>query len=389
MFHLPIYRTLTGVNGMTSITSLKTKVTNLTLLLGSAAVMSLGINTRAMAAAMYDLTDLGNLGQPFSFAYDINDKGQVVGYSGDYLIRAFLWKRSTGITDLGTLPETDDSVANGINNAGKVVGSSGNRAFLWNPSTGMSEIPTLSSANAINNAGKVVGSSGNRAFLWNPSTGTTDLGTLPGASSSSATDINDAGQVVGDADNHAFLWGESTGMTDLGTLPDKNSSSAAAINNFGQVVGTSGNSDDSISSRAFLWSDSTGMVNLGTLPSQDPDNPDYTASSALDINDAGQVVGYSVQPYRSNAFLWSNSTGMVDLNTLIDPGLDWQLGAATGINNQGQIIGYSRFGSFDYRAFLLTPKSSQPVPEPMTIGGSIIAGAALLYLRRRQHRLSR
>jgi probable HAF family extracellular repeat protein len=79
------------------------------------------------------------------------------------------------------------------------------------------------------------------------------------------------------------------------------------------------------------------------------------------------------------------STGMVDLNTLIDPGLDWQLDAATGINNRGQIIGYSRFGSFDYRAFLLTPKSSQPVPEPMTIGGSIIAGAALLYLRRRQH----
>lgn len=371
---------------MTSIKSLKTKVQNLTLLFSSATVMSLGINASAMAAAMYDVTDLGNLGQPFSFAYGINDTGEVVGYSGDYSVSAFLWNRSTGMTDLGTLPGTSESVAYDINNAGQVVGWTNGGAFLWNRGTGMTRISTLSSANAINNAGQVVGSSGNRALLWSPSTGTTDLGTLPSQDSSSASDINNLGQVVGDSGDRAFLWNENTGMRDLGTLPGKNSSSASAINNLGQVVGGSGNSNEFPSSRAFLWDETTGMQDLGTLPSQVPEDPDYTESYASDINDAGQVVGSSLSAFSPTAFLWSNSTGMVDLNTLIDPDSGWRLDTATAINNQGQIVGYSRFSSFDYRAFLLTPKSSQPVPEPMTIGGSMLAGAALLYLRRRQHR---
>lgn len=380
---------------MTSITNLKTivksQVKNLTLLLGSTAA-TLGINASAMAAVMYDVTELGSLGEPFSYAYDINDRGEVVGYFGDYLNRAFLWKSSTGINDLGTLPGKDNSVANGINNAGKVVGYSDNRAFLWNRNTGMVDLGTLpnqssSEAIAINNQDQVVGVSGDRAFLWNRNNGMTNLGTLPGGASSSATDINDAGQVVGNSDNRAFLWNESQGMQNLGTLPNKDFSSAAAINNFGQVVGFSGNINDDYSDRAFLWSENTGAINLGTLPSRFPEFPDDTASYAYDINDAGQVVGLASVPYNT-AFLWSESTGMVDLNTLIEPNSEWQLDVATAINNRGQIVGYSRFGSFDYRAFLLTPKSPPSVPEPMTIGGSIIAGAALLYLRLRQYRLS-
>ena len=381
---------------MTSITSLitkvKTKVKNFTLLLGSATVISLGINASAMAAAMYDITDLGNLdgqfGDLFTEPSSINDRGQVVGSSRGDIYHAFLWNRNTGITDLGTLPGTFESFANDINNAGLVVGFSGNRAFLWKRSTGMTEIPTLSGANAINNAGLVVGSSGNRAALWNPSTGTTDLGTLPGKDSSSASDINDTGLVVGSSGDRAFLWNKSTGMLDLGTLPGKSSSSAAAINNLGQVVGASSNSNEFMSSRAFLWSETTGTIDLGTLPSQVPDDPDFSESYAADINDAGQVVGSSYSAFSPTAFIWSKSTGIVDLNALIDPDSGWRLDVATAINNRGQIVGYSRFGSFDYRAFLLTPKSSQPVPEPMTIGGSILAGAALLYLRRRQNRLS-
>ncbi len=156
---------------MTAIASLtikvKTKVKNLTLLLGTATVMSLGINASAMAAAMYDITELGNLGQPFSYPYDINDRGQVVGSSGDTVVRAFLWNRSTGMADLGTLSETDYlASASGINNAGQVVGSSDNRAFLWNANTGMTDFSNLagrpsSSANAINNAGQIVADSNN------------------------------------------------------------------------------------------------------------------------------------------------------------------------------------------------------------------------------------
>jgi probable HAF family extracellular repeat protein len=379
---------------MTSITSLKTKVKTkvkkLTVLFGSAAVMALGMNASAMAATMYDVTDLGDLAQrlSFDFSYGINDAGQVVGSSGFVPNRAFLWNSSTGMTDLGTLPGGRDSYAYGINNAGQVVGSSDGQGFLWTRSTGMTALGT-SGANAINNAGQVVGGE-NRAFLWSSSTGSTDLGTLPGGSSSRASDINDNSQVVGtsstsDGTSHAFLWNSSTGMTDLGTLPNKNSSSASAINNAGQVVGNSGSTFNG--RRAFLWSSSTGMVDLGLPPGRYPAS-DSDSSSANDINDLGQVVGSSDSTFNGRrAFLWSSDTGMVELNTLIDPGI--RLDTATAINNKGQIVANSRVSSYEHRTYLLTPKSSTPVPEPLTTGGTILAGAGLVYLRRRYGRLHR
>ncbi|KAB8316387.1 DUF3466 family protein [Tolypothrix campylonemoides VB511288] len=374
---------------MASITSLKTKVKTkvkkLTVLFGSAAVMTLGMNASAMAATMYDVTDLGNLGQPFTFGYGINDAGQVVGSSGIVPNRAFLWNSSSGMTDLGTLPGGTNSYAYDINNAGQVVGSSDGAGFLWTSSTGMTPLGT-STANAINNAGQVVGGE-NRAFLWSSSTGSTDLGTLPGASSSSASDINDNSQVVGTSSSRAFLWNSSTGMTSLGTLPNKNTSFASAINNAGQVVGNSGNSNASQGSRAFLWSSDTGMIDLGLPPGRFPAS-ESDWSFANDINDLGQVVGGSNSGLNGpRAFLWSSSTGMVDLNTLIDPGI--RLDSATAINNQGQIVANRRVSSFDHRTYLLTPKSSTPVPEPLTTGGSILAGTGLLYLRRRYGRLHR
>jgi probable HAF family extracellular repeat protein len=86
------------------------------------------------------------------------------------------------ITDLGTLPGGDSSVAFGINNRGQVVGSS-----------------TAAS-----------GEFRDHAFVWENGK-MTDLGTLPGAGDSVAFDINDRGQVVGwstlaSDPGHAVLW---------------------------------------------------------------------------------------------------------------------------------------------------------------------------------------
>jgi probable HAF family extracellular repeat protein len=85
------------------------------------------------------LTDLGNLGGTFSFAGNINNRGQVIGASGlhgDTTAHAFLWTKDSGMKDLGTLPADFSSLAKGINDKGQVVGQScdigGNcRAFLW------------------------------------------------------------------------------------------------------------------------------------------------------------------------------------------------------------------------------------------------------------------
>jgi probable HAF family extracellular repeat protein len=337
-------------------------------------------------AAGYTLTALGNLagGSNQSNAAGINDAGQVVGTSAAATgARAFLWDAVGGMQDLGVLPEGSGSSARGINNAGQVVGSSLHvsqppRAFLWDPVGGMQYLGDLpggivrSDAHGINDAGQVVGSSaaeigtntGRRAFLWDAVGGMQDLGSLPGGGiGSDARGINNAGQVVGDSaaarGEPAFIWDPVGGMQDL--VPGGSDSIALAINNSEQVVGAS-------AGRAFLWDATNGMQDLGALPGDG-------YSHADDINDAGQVVGYS--RYRVaglccyyHAFLWDAVGGMQNLNDLIDPGLGAILEFAHAINASGQIVGVGTIDGYS-QAFLLTPIADVPVPAalPLMLGG--------------------
>lgn len=156
-------------------------------------------------------------------ATDINDAGQVVGAAsyGDpsaSVPHAVLWQNGS-IQDLGYLSGSDRSWAYAINNAGQVVGSS-NHAFLWQNGS-MQDLGTLggsiSDAYDINDGGQVVGQSltaaqGYHAFLWENEQ-MKDLNTLIPTDSGwvlvEARAINKRGQIAGygriNGQAHAFL----------------------------------------------------------------------------------------------------------------------------------------------------------------------------------------
>jgi len=322
------------------------------------------------AVIEYEVIDLGTLGGNESYAYSINDVGQIVGSArfntgGDVHATLFDSTRVGNNIDLDPLGGWW-STANSINNVGQIVGRAKNnqgslRAFLFD-STGDGnniDLGTLggfeSSAMSINNAGQIVG----YAQAWpshpdwyRPATlfdatgagNNIDLGTLEPYLSSVAHSINDAGQIVG------FAWQatlfDSTGTSNNISLGGYESV-AWSINNVGQIVGRE-------DGRATLF-DSTGAENnidLGTLGGED--------SEANAINDAGQIVGHAQDSngqWYATLFDATGSGNNINLNTLINPLSNWTLTTATDINRYGWIVGWGTNPAGEQHAFLLSPQS--------------------------------
>ncbi|GAA1730082.1 hypothetical protein GCM10009809_27020 [Isoptericola hypogeus] len=94
-------------------------------------------------------------------ALAINDAGYVIGGSLlDGVLHAVRWTPDGQIEDLGILPGMGDSVAQGINADGDVVGRSGHQAFVWTAEEGMRGLPHLGfagTAQAITDEGLVLG----------------------------------------------------------------------------------------------------------------------------------------------------------------------------------------------------------------------------------------
>jgi probable HAF family extracellular repeat protein len=306
-------------------------------------------NPGGSAGPTYDVILLG-APRPGSGNIDrrgIADGGIVAGTSSadpDALGRAFLYNGKTEI-DIGTLGG-GFARATGVNRCGQVTGWSTRadgtaHAFLYDGS--MHDLGTLGGSEsfglAINNCGKVTGwavaaNGQTHAFLYDGKA-MQDLGSFLGQSSGEA--INDVGQVVGAAYErtgglmHAFLYDSRTGgpMLDLHTLGF--SSFAVDINNAGQVVGGWREAGDTAPLRGFYY-EAGVMRDIGTL------GGDFTVVN--DINNAGIAVGVSALADRTERGFVYDGTTMTSIGTLPTHRLSY----AAAINASGLVVGNSSTG---------------------------------------------
>ncbi|MFH1616137.1 MAG: HAF repeat/PEP-CTERM domain-containing protein, partial [Planctomycetota bacterium] len=95
-------------------------------------------------------------------------------------------------------------------------------------------------------------------------------------------------------------------------------------------------------------------------------------------NNLGQIVGYAYtasEQWHATLFDPTGAGNNIDLNTLIDPSLGWELLMATAINDSGWIVGAGSNPAGKTEAFLL-----KPIPEPLTL---VMIAAGTFFLRQK------
>lgn len=313
------------------------------------------------ADALYTITAL-----PAAFSpSDINNAGQMAGvvYAGSAGPHAAIYTDGA-VTDLGAIGATW-SFASAINEAGAVAGNfdtaaGASHAFLY--LNGVMHDIGAANALGLNAAGDVVGQTynahGASGFLYHAGT-MTEIGHLGTGITSLAAAINDSGQIVGESDtaaelhapSHPYLYDHGT-LVDLGTLAGREVNSAVVINNAGQVAGYSESANGGM--HAFFYEDGV-MTDLGSFGGLD-----VTIGG---MNQLGQVVGTGNTWDGPDVPFISSNGALIDLNTLIDATVGWTITSALDINDHGQIIADAcRAGQCS--AVRLDLASA--VPEPVT-----------------------
>lgn len=356
-------------------------------------VLALLSTVTSVARAGYEITDLGVLsgGAGSSQGSAVSPAGLVTGTTttGSGETHGFLYNPATGgLTDLGP------GAGVAVNTGGTVVGSAtvaGGQThafeFASGRATDLGTMPgwTGSAATGINDSGVVVGTSVlaqgvTHAFAVDATGKVNDLGAF-GAYGAQANGINALGVIVGSVEyssgvTHAYRVVLGGGIQDLGGLSGANSLSfGLAINNAGEVVGYGGSA---AAPTAFRSLPDNTLQDLGTLPGA-------IRGQANAVNRFGQIVGTAVyNAGASQAFYFSDRTGMLNLSQALVNGQGWDVKTATGINDFGQITGTAVYNGATH-AFLLTPILTA-VPEPSSVcltGLGLLAWLAARACRRR------
>ena len=347
----------------------------------------------ALTAWGQQVQELPTLGGANARAYDINDLGQIVGFSthpGEAVAEATIWNSDIP-TGLGVPAGTDFSFANAVNNNGEVAGYSeigtvpdqpGNvkTATFWDAlgafDIGTSMGLTRSIAFDINDNGVVAlqgdhpGEFGQTAgFAWSMSMGGTQAGPDLLYKFAANNGIDNLNNLVGEAavsfDGGQAIYTNFNGLgwdvgIEIGPQAVRASARANAISDTGIVVGQAGEDGIHVFEAAIFTLDSLGFEAgedgkpVAWLDKLD----DFDDSNALDVNDTGLIVGESSQFGEAGvdrrAVVWVDEN-IFDLNHLLRPNSDFQkLVSATGVNNGGAIVGYGQLSNGDVRPFVVT-----------------------------------
>jgi len=198
------------------------------------------------------------------------------------------------------LPGAAETVANGIDMLGRVVGhyqnDTGTHGFLLEPDGALVTIDfpgaRWTAAFGVNNAGQIVGgygstdkATGRHGYLL--SGGSFSSFDVPGSIDTVARGINSRGQIVGeymapDGVRHGFrLSGGSYASVEF---PESGAGSANGINDSGQIVGLAGAGP---SSSGFLFN--SGSYSRITLP-------DSVYTEPYGVNNLGDIAGREAFP---------------------------------------------------------------------------------------------
>ena len=309
----------------------------------------LGVDPRALSPSLDEMSvaaadgfiaplavELGTLYGGYSIAYDVNDGGAVVGESDQ---RAFVWTPGAGIKELPGLVPNQPAGARAVNADGWVAGwaraaDGQSHAVKWSPKGVVRDLGTVvaggySSATGINRSGQVTGTASDAygrdvGFLHD---GATMAGLLaPGQSNCEGRAINDQGVVALACASHygggrGFRYAAGS-YEILGVLNGGDRTDVRGINGSGTLVGSS----YGYGRAAVIWPRIDLAQSLGGLGGD---------TWGVDINDAGQAVGFYMPGGRSHVVLFDPKYGNQDVGTAGDARAE-----PKAMNNLGDIAGW-------------------------------------------------
>jgi uncharacterized membrane protein len=326
---------------------------------------------------VYEITEIPSFradGQGETYASAINENDVVVGAAArENGARAPFRRMPNGqMLDLGFINSlTFQTTAAAINNSNVVAGNAQTQpggfgsAWRFSDATGLVDLPELgggdSVANGINSAGVLVGwankaqGCGAPDCVSNPGFAVKWVGNaiqeVPGLGGyfSVAVAINDSGEICGyGATNGAwrgFRVGANSSVRPLAGLAAGNvQDQPLSMNNPGTIVGYAGVSGGA--RHAAVWRADTAE-DLGTLPG-------FANSYAYCVSDTGIIVGAAFNNSSdARAVIFRRDGTPIDLNDLIDTSSGWTLRYAEGVNYSGRIVGEGTKNGV-MRGFILT-----------------------------------